>query len=205
MKKITFLFLFCSMAWSAVGQKFSQDYWHAGEIDLTTGETISGTIQYDLQKNQIVLKAENRLQVLGAEKVDAFQIKDALTGNTRYFYSLPYALQNNYKRSYFFELLAEGDINLLTREAIVESTRFYNDPLWIGASQSYTVIEQVENYFLLDSNANITPLAASTEGVLEAFPAQTDQLKKYIKSNKLRVADRIDMTAVINYYNGLTK
>ncbi len=200
---LTLAFLLNLLTLSISAQKFSSDMWHEGVVDLQEGKTLKGKLKYNLESDIVLLNTGNKVLSLNPSQVTAFQFTDALTVRTRYFFSLPYAFENNYRRNYFFELLTEGKKNLLTREKIVQETRYYYSPYWMGSSPAYITLQQQENYFLMGNDARIEGFESPKDMIESSFSSQYDKIKRYIKMNHLRIERRDDMTLVVDYYNNL--
>ncbi len=92
---------------------------------------------------------------------------------------------------------------MLTREEIVQETRYYYDPFWMGSSPAYTTLQQEENYFLMGSDARIEGFESPKDMIELSFSNHFEKVKRYIKTNRLRVENRVDMALVVEYYNSL--
>ena len=103
---------------SARAQQFPFEYWHEGKVVLESGDTLKGLIKYDLQTDLIQVQYDKKAESYTARKVIFCEIFDATARSYRQFYSLPFALNGTYKAPVFFELLSEGKLTILVREAI---------------------------------------------------------------------------------------
>jgi hypothetical protein len=205
MNKLICLFALFCLNFQAEAQKFSRDYWHQGEIDLGSGETIKGQVKYELERDNLVFQSGNILRSYFAQAVDAWQIVDATNNQIRYFYTLPYSADgpNGYKKPTFFELLVEGNhLTLFSREQIVEKIENVYDPYWFSG-RSVRVAVQEENYFFMDKEGNIQDAEDTLDGVLQFMSDQDKALRKFIKTNELKIERRSDMVQIVNYYNSL--
>ncbi|MBT29515.1 MAG: hypothetical protein CMO01_07615 [Thalassobius sp.] len=205
MKNILLIILFFSF-YGANAQKFSKDLWHKGEIDLTTGETVSGFIKYDLQSDNLIYKNGNTVRSYNATRVEAWQIVDQKSKQVRYFFTLPYSTDGtSYKKPTFFELLTEGEpYSLLGREKIVEKVENMYDPYWFGG-RNVRVTVQVDDYFLINDDGKIAYCSRELEEALAMLNDKDKVLKKFIKVNKLDIERREDMVQVVDYYNSLNQ
>lgn len=205
MKKLAIiLYLIALVPICTVAQEFSVNMWHVGEIDLTSGETKRGKIKYSLEEEQVLLIVGNKLHSYSTNKVESFLIKDALSNESRLFFSIPHSLNNNYKRNHFFELLSDGQVSLLSRQEIV-LRRVRRDVTndFIFRNPNYPVPMESENYFLMDAQGNISACGNTNKEVIEYFSDHSAQIKSFIKANKLDVNFRYDMIHVVEYYNSL--
>jgi hypothetical protein len=193
------LLVLCLWITDARGQKFPSDYWHEGKIVLEAGDTLSGNIKYDLQNDILQLEHDGRLESYSSRKVVFFEIFDKLAKRYRDFYSLPYAATGQYKAPVFFELLAEGKMTLLCREAI----EFRNTPSSFYYYGSTTRLVLVYKYFLLKENGEIQPFTGKRNDLLGLMGNKSVTVEKYIKSNKLSVDNKYQFADIVKYYNSL--
>lgn len=189
------------LAGTAHGQQFPFEFWHDGMIVLETGDTLKGSIKYDLQNDLVQISSNNKLESYSARKMTHFEIFDQTVKKYRQFYSIPYITSGDYKAPVIFELLAEGKMTLLCRESA--EYRSYSNAFYSYGMQSRLVL--VYHYFLLNEDGSIVPFVGKRNDLLDLMGAQADKVQKYIKANKLDVADRIEFVQIITYYNSLFK
>jgi len=201
MKRSLFLLLLL-MATVAYGQQqttnFSFEHWHKGYLILEGGDTLKGQIKYNLQADLVQFQDQNKVETFTARKVVFLEIFDAVTREYRRFFSLPYALQGGYKSPVFFELLAEGKMTLLSREAL--EYRTYSSFYYYG---SYTRLVLVYKYYLLDENGEIKEFIGKKNDWLYAMGNKGEVVQKYARSNKLGFDEKQDLTKIVEYYNSL--
>ena len=91
---ITFLlglFMLIALSTVAIAQQFPSDLWHEGKIVLLEGDTLKGSIKYDLQQDLLQYSiADQRTTAYSARKVLFFEIYDATVRKYRQFYALPF-------------------------------------------------------------------------------------------------------------------
>jgi hypothetical protein len=195
----TIVFLLITSA--AQTQNFPSQFWHEGKIVLESGDTLRGNIKYDLQNDFIQLDINNRLESFTARKVLFFEIFDKMARRYRQFYSLPYSTSNQYKAPVFFELLAEGKMTLLCREAI--EIRTYPSSFYYYGNNSRPVL--VYRFFLLRDNGNIEQFVGKRSDLIELMGNKGEPVEKYIKANKLSVDNKYELAQIVTYYNSLYK
>jgi len=187
----------------ALSQRFSEEYWHHGEIDLTSGETLKGKVRYNLTENTLEYQNnKGAYRTYNPRMVEAWQIQDALTGEVRVFYSLYFSTEGLESRQpIFFELLTDGEeLILFTRRQVETRMENVYDPFWIGGRNINVTVER-ENYFLLDAVGKLHPCDDDIGDFINLMEDREGEVRSYIKRNKLRAEIREDMIALVNYYN----
>ena len=184
----------------AFAQKWPSDLWHDGKIVLLEGaDTLAGKVKYDLQQDLLQYTASNQtIEAFSAKKVLFFEIYDITVHKYRSFYSLPFTTQSGYRAPIFFELLEEGKLTLLAREAIVYKS--YSSIYYYG---SYSRAVLVYRYFFLDENGSIVEFTGNKKDLLELMGKKADAVEDYIKENRLKVDEKYDFAQIVKYYNSL--
>lgn len=184
----------------AMAQEWSFELWHEGKIILTSGDTLRGVVKYDLQQDLVQFrdKEDKRIEAFSPRKVLTFEIFDATVKNYRNFFSLPYSSTSSYGALSFFELLTEGKLTLLCREAL--EYRTMNSPYYYG---SYSRLELVYRYFFMDEKGKITEFSGKRPDLMALMGRHADTIDKYMKSNRLRLDNRNHFVRIIAYYNSL--
>lgn len=187
------------MSFLAHSQQFPFEFWHDGKIVLETGDTLKGSIKYDLQSDLVQFSKGDKLESFTARKMTYFEIFDQTSRHYRHFYSIPYTTSGTYKAPVIFELLTEGKMTLLCRES-VEYRSYSNSFYSYGTS---TRMVMIYNYFMLQENGNIEPFIGKRSDLLRLMGNASMQVEKYIKANKLDITDRNEFTQIVQYFNSL--
>ena len=191
--------LFCCVI-SVRAQDWPSDMWHEGKIVLLEGDTLRGSVKYDLQQDLLQINlGSQKVEAYSARKVLFFEIFDKTVNRYRAFYSLPYTTPAAYKAPIFFELLEEGKMTLLSREAL--EYRTYSSPYYYGSSYSRLVM--VYKYFFLDEEGNIEIFSGNKNDLLDLMGKQSEEVEKYAKTNRLKFDDKYDLARIVAYYNSL--
>lgn len=191
------------IGFSASAQQFAFDLWHEGKLILDAGDTLRGSIKYDLQNDLIQYQSDPRstFESYTARKVLFFEIFDASVKRYRLFYSLPYSAAGQYKAPVFFELLEEGKLTVLCREALEYRTTGYSF-YYYG---NYSRLVLVHKYFLLKENGNIEEYRGKKNDWYELMRGKENEVHKFVKSNRLDLDDKYELGRAIQYYNSLYK
>ncbi len=191
---------FVAVALPAAAQEFPFEYWHEGKMVLEGGDTLRGLVKYNLQTDLLQLQGNNIIETYTARKVVFFEIFDQTVKRYRQFFSLPYSTNTDYKAPVFFELLEEGKLTVLCREALEYRTisSFY----YYG---SYTRLVLVNKYFLLDEDGAIIEFQGKKNDWLYLMGKHSEDVQKYARTNRLDFDDKYDLGKIIAYYNSLQK
>ncbi len=198
MKWIGLLILVC-LGLEAKAQKFPSEFWHEGKIIREGGDTLTGSVKYDLQNDVVQFSNGEKLDSYTARKLTFFEIFDVTSKHYRQFYSIPYAASGGYKAPIFFELLAEGKMTLLCRESI--EYRNSNSSFYSYGTSTRLVL--VYHYYLLNENGANEPFNGKRADLILLMGNKGAVVEKYIKTNKLNLDDRNEFTEIIRYYNSL--
>ena len=185
----------------ATAQRWSFEYWHEGRVVLESGDTLVGKIKYEIDKDLIQLDAKGSLQSLTSRKVIFYSFHDAVTGRFRQFYSIPFSANGGYKAPVFFELLSEGKLSLLAREAL--ETRSYSTGYYGYGGINRVVL--VDKYFVLDEKGNINSISDKKNEVLGLMKLREDEIRRFMRSNNINLNYKPDMVRTFSYYNSLFK
>lgn len=191
--------IFCAQL--AAAQQWPFEFWHDGKIILASGDTLKGQVKYDQQQDLVQYNDQrNTIEAFTPRKVLCFEIFDNSVNNYRIFFALPYAATGNYRTPIFFELLEEGKMTLLSRESL--EYRTFSSPYYYG---SYTRLILVYKFYILDEKGNINEFIGKKGDLLAMMGKRGDEVEKYIKTNRLKIEDRVDFAKAVAYYNSLFK
>ncbi|MDN3687378.1 hypothetical protein [Cyclobacterium jeungdonense] len=214
MKKSIYSLLFVLLMSSvSFAQEFPSQVWHEGQVFLNTGENYQGKVKYDLETN-IVQVQSNTIETFSSASISHFEIYDEIYGGIRIFYSLPYALNSDYKTPIFFELLTEGEeITLLCREFITVDNRNFNtmgmrgmymNPMWgMPMGMGFNRLD-FDFYFLQDQK--IYKYSEKKRELLNDFmDDKSSEMKLYMRKNKLSHDKRGDLLRITAHYNQIKR
>jgi hypothetical protein len=211
MRKVLLLVFLIQLSFSGFSQDFPSEQWHNGKLVLLSEDTIVGKLKYDLQNDLVQINVGNVLQTYSSRKILYFEIFDETIESYRHFYALPYNVQSNYKVPLLFEVLYEGQLSLLCREEIVtESVPQYNSYPYsaYGNSRNSSPYNQTRarlsyKYYFLDEKGDIENYNMKKSELMTFFKKNNQQVKQYIKKNKLKHDKMRDLVRVTAYYNAL--
>ncbi len=203
-QRVTFLVVGLLLA--AVGhlnaQYFPSEYWHDGWVVTDEDDTLRGEIKYDLPNDIVQVKGRDRINTYSSRKIVYLEFYDKTTENYRQFYSLPYAVNYDYKVPMLFELLYEGELSLLTRESIIQET--------VPAMQSYSLngYNQTRqrldySFYFLDKKGNIRLYNGKKPELQDAMRDRWSDVKPFMKKNRLSPDKIRDLVRIVAFYNSV--
>ncbi|SEI74750.1 hypothetical protein SAMN05192553_10190 [Cyclobacterium xiamenense] len=203
------LLLLVLISSSAFAQEFPSQVWHDGKVFLSSGGIHEGKVKYDLEAN-IVQVQSNVIETFSSASISHFEIFDEIYGGIRVFYSLPYALNSDYKTPIFFELLTEGeDITLLCREFITVDNRNFNtmgmrgmymNPMW-GMPMGMGFNRLDFEYFFFRDQKIYRYSQKKRELFNDFMDDRSAEVKLYMRKNRLSHDKRGDLLRITAYYN----
>ncbi|BDD08751.1 hypothetical protein FUAX_11830 [Fulvitalea axinellae] len=186
---------------------FPSELWHKGYMVLMSGDTLKAQIKYDFDNNAALLRHKGTIFSYSTRKILNFEIHDVTSDTYREFFALPYAVRDNYKVPYLFEVLYEGPLTLLSREKVAEETTIHNSGYSSYYSQQpyFTVTEKklVFDYYILNMKGDIRPVTMRKKDLLQSMRKHSSEIKRYMKRNKLKLTKQEDLVRLVAYYNDL--
>lgn len=215
---LSVLFVFGTLESGA--QDFPSELWYLGELRLKDGTLLKGNLMYNLKKDIVQLEREERIETYSAQQVISFVLSMPDSDDQeaqeqagyRYFFSLPLANHTGYKRLSFFEVVVEGKATLLVREYITMVTDNTNWQRNRSNLRRFSMMDAqslrpntrpvlAHKMYLGSLDGKIREIPRKRREVLHLFRDHEKTMKKYIKSEKLRLDRLEDMVRFFIYYN----
>lgn len=181
-----------------------------GSVTLANGSKVEGNIKYDLAVDALQVQVGEKTLTYSANQIRQFKIFQKDIQIRRVFFSMPFVTETGYRRPKLFEVLFDGRTGLLTREFIGVSTRRIDNPYFRGGfrnnslnGRSVRVKYLGYRFYLVSSDGKIELLGDTKKDVISAFKKNQSELKRFIKSNKLKMNEVEDMTAIVKHYNDI--
>ena len=201
MRVILIIILILGSLLNIKAQRFPFEFWHEGRIMLLEGDTLKGTIKYNLENDILQwLHQDKTVSTFTARKVIYFEIFDVSVDIYREFYALPFALGGDYKVPVFFEVLVEGRLTLLTRER-VELRNVNPNPYFYYNNFNREVL--VYTFYFLDLKGDIIEYTGNKNELLRYFGRHGDDVNRYMRQNKLKSDNKNHLIKILRYYNSL--
>lgn len=194
------ILIFVSLLGAA--QTFPNELWHDGKLVLMEGDTLTGWIKYDMDKDivQHKISPNSPVNTVTPRSLVFFEIFDEIANSYRQFYVLPYNIRSNYKAPIIFELVYQGkELTLLSREKV--EFQVVSAPYTIGGAYRRLVL--VYTHYFLWPDGHIEEFSGNKKDLLWKLKNKSSEMKKFIKVNRIKTERRIDLVKAIAYYNSL--
>ncbi|MBN2697693.1 MAG: hypothetical protein JXR52_02620 [Bacteroidales bacterium] len=181
------------------GTPFIFEEWHPGEVYLSDKKKVFfNDINYNAFENEIVYMevGSNRARVMNKYIVDLFRLfgKDTLTfvplqlpgGKDKIFANVLYN-----RNSVVYKVFKKEFIKA-NYEGGYSADRRYDE-----------FVDKVDLFFRKYDDDILYKVRRSKKYMISAFPEQSREITKFIKSNNLKFKDEQDIVALMGYFDGL--
>lgn len=205
LKRLALFISLSLISFKIAAQELPNQIWHPGVLVLNAGDSIRGKIQYDFKTNLIQLGINEQIKAFSSQQLLSVSFHCQYFKRFRYFYALPYNLNNTVDVPIFFEILEEGPITLMSREFVVsDNSANYNSPFYRGNMRTFnrrTILTY--NYYFLTANGDIVRYTEKKKALLDFFGKYRNEVDKYMRKNKLRSDRQLDLIKITSFYNQL--
>lgn len=169
--------------------------WNYGAIVLTTADTLTGQVKYNLRNSQIRIRKDNIVKAFSAVQVSSYQFFDPYLNRWRIFFSLPFSPTTSKKintQPYFFELIYKNKpFTIISRQALMAS----NDLHWY--------LYELEQFYLLDERDKLQRVKRSKASLLRVLKKHRKAIERFMDKNKIKQIDREAFILIVHHYNSL--
>ncbi len=183
------------------GSFFINEYWSVGDVLLYNGKAISGMpMKYNLRDEMLLLLDANKIsRVLRDDEIEKFEWFDSeQKQNVLFVNCMNYKLEN-VPMVGFFEVVAEGEVELLLFRTLILDEGYYSVTHDAGQLNDEYVIK--ESLYL--SREHALHEVKGKKELYNYFGEHADEVKKFVKNNNLRLKKPVELARVIDYYNRL--
>ncbi|OEK00444.1 hypothetical protein BFP97_02480 [Roseivirga sp. 4D4] len=201
---------------------YSADKWHEGTVTLFDEGSVEGVIKYDFVHDAVQVKTGQVIKTFAASQVEKFKIIEQDTDRNRTFYTYLLPTKNEYARPGFFELLVEGEVNLLMRERILVSAvpsrkrqyrgkhRFDLDGNRNKSVRRSITEDRIVNrrslereLYVISEEGEVKLLKKNRRNVLSFFRERYSEVKGIMKRRRLKLDRTGDIAVLFHEYNQL--
>ncbi|MEM9299520.1 MAG: hypothetical protein AAGA64_14185 [Bacteroidota bacterium] len=173
--------------------------WKLGTIFFENGDRLAKVpLRYDLVNSQLEIKIEGKIRVAPGKLLNAFEWHEELSGVKRYFVRNSFFENAEEYAQGFYELINEGDINILRYYNYERLKPNYNPALDVGSrTASITVTEKY--YLSIDLRLHSIPKAKKEFFIL--FSDKVPDLESKLREAKLSHKKNDDLKEIVKMVN----
>lgn len=214
MKRLIVTFLLISSAFQVGAQDFPSQQWHPGVVQLNNDSYVVGQVKYDLEHEAVQVQVNGTTRTYSSQQVASFKIRPKLHRKFRHFFTLPHTNKTGHKSPRFFEVVVEGKATLLAREyvATVSARSNISRPgTRTGLNNpnnrnlgGYTKTILAHKLFIVNLDGNIHELSNRRKDLFYVLKGHNDDLKAFIKQERIRLDKVNDMARLVGHYNSIS-
>ena len=181
---------------SIKGSIFFHEEWENGSFYTFKNEKIENVkLRINLYHHQIQVKIKNKIKATDNKNVKIIEV-----GNKKYYTSYNFKMADN--NIGIFELLYTENLKLAKLFYIKKTKANYKVQTNAGEKEdSYNLKELI--YLIIDNEAYKIP--KSSKALANLFGNKSNDMLKFIKSEKIKTKKNDDLIKVLKYYNSLLK
>ncbi len=165
-----------------------------GKVILKNGDVLTDrNLRYNIYTQQMQFVKANDTMAFG----DPTEIQ-SLEFLSKVFVHKPFMRPDKEVDVDYFEALYEGKIKLLLRRVVTHELKAKGPQGEM--EEAYLIVKQ---YYLQKDNKPAKLLLLNKKSVLKAMDGHADQVKKFIKDNKLNCHKELDLVKIVEYYDSL--
>jgi hypothetical protein len=167
-------------------------------IGVDAENIIIDSANYHLEADKIVFIQDGNLYELFPEKIQYAQIDE------HKFVSMLYEADKKSLERGYFEMLVEGDYNLLCKQMLVKEIS-NSSPLGLAATKEVKFVLTEKLYYQASNGKRPLKVPGKKADFINIFRRDRNELASFAKSNKYSLKRTEDIESIFNYYNSLAQ
>jgi hypothetical protein len=177
---------------------YAQARWHNGQVELASGQTLSGKLKYQINQNVVLLKQnDGTLQTLNSWQIKNFSFYDTLRKTQRRFCTLAHPNPRSTKDALFLEVVYEGFISLMSYEK-TRLQAYPEDGNQKWRKPGYYVADDV--FYLVDMTGKMQKYTG-LEKIAPIMGETPLKMRQFIQTHQLNLNKRQDFKFLVEHYN----
>jgi hypothetical protein len=180
------------------GTPFMQDEFMFGVLNLVDSVNIQG------QKYRYNVYADEMQFILEEDTVSIFQplkVNSIQFGERKFIYDLRMTGKDMLEAGYM-EVLEEGNVSLLLwRTARLEVDEYVTN--YMGGGGTGDLYYKHSKFYYIKTGDTAARKIRNIKDLIKQLPEHQSQVKKYLKSERIRFKDPEDLRKLVAYYNSL--
>jgi hypothetical protein len=191
---------------------FNVHSWLYGKVVLSSGDSLKGAVIYHPVLDVVQIAGDDgAINSFSPVNVSYFIIVGVYEGRPQLFRSLLWSKgqeQDAFRAPMFFEEICQGNIVLMKRYTGKPAVSTENLTA-ASVEPSYyphfaSAPDDMQEFFYVQTpDGKIITLRNRKRELLKLFGDKSDQVKRYVRENRLDYNDSRQLVAIVNYYNSL--
>lgn len=200
--------LFLKIAQAQVRPAIDVQEWPTGKVVMVNGDTLYGALTYYRTPDIVnVHHQDGSMTSVSPVNVEYFVAQEMPSGRSHTFKTLHWDLgkpYSNFKKPTFFEILNQGALTLVKREAYSHNLGNMT-PTFLEPNNKQWASEQIRDvYYILLPDGDIVGLKNPRKDLQALFGKKYKDVRSYIKLNRLDYEKPHELVAIVNYFNTLS-
>lgn len=174
------------------GSPYIFDDFATGKVKLRDGKTFVGPLRCDLYAGEIEFKTKEG---------DVFTIINPQTIETVNIENRVFVFRadgKNANSGNYFEVIKEGKYSLLARHTVILKDPVPEKPYVPGKPATFVAKDDV--YYILKDESALVEIK-NKEDLIGIDKNRSEKTKTFIKENKVKISDKDDLIAIVNFLN----
>lgn len=178
-----------------LGPYLTDDFVDMLFTDVSGVQLVGKSMRYNFQANTFEFMVDQKVEVVSGDAIAQFEFVNK-SGKRRLFANTKdYSGMESMPKG-FFEVLEIGRVGVLAYNKVVSKEVYADNGEGLESTNSLSV----ETSYYLEKNTNIIPVTSFNKRSLSVFGDHSEEVRKFIKSNKLKFKRREDLATLANFY-----
>lgn len=173
------------------GSPYQTNNFSEGKVTLKGDTSFILPLRYNVYQNSFEYKHGDK--IFGIANVE--NIKEIILNKDKFIY---FTSRKDEKYSSYYQLHSEGKCILLSKKRVVYKEAQQGDGIRPTTPPEF--MKQKDQYYIINDASDLV-LLSNKKALLKSLSDKSNEIKAYMKENKLSVRNIDDLTKIIDFYN----
>jgi hypothetical protein len=185
------------------GTTYLYEEWMLGHVQLKSGTVIRNyPVRLDIHNAMLEVEGPDMVRVCAFDRIKRLELKKPSTGDTLHFVRTgDYAPGSDEPVQGLFRVMYDERTMVVAHAytEIIKAT--YVPTVDVGSKSDKLVMHN--DYYFIDADGKYWPLSKRAGKNMEYFGALSEDMKDYMKENKLKFSQEDDLVRIFRYFDSL--